>query len=114
MRRYVMFQFVAAILMTLVITQTLIGSGLRYALLPCMMLWALLYTMGLLNGGRANAIKMEVLRLVVVNCLLSFAMQYTEIAVSTEGWLLAALYTAASLIWLVSIKKPFRTVIYNS
>jgi len=114
MQRYVMFQFVAAILITLEITQILFGSGFRVALIPCLMLWALLYTLGLLSGGRPNAATLEVLRLVVFNWLASFALQVNGIAVSKEGWMLAALYTAVSLSWLVAIKKTGKTTIYES
>jgi sterol desaturase/sphingolipid hydroxylase (fatty acid hydroxylase superfamily) len=114
MRRYVMFQFVVAILITLEITQVLFGKGIRVALLPCLMLWALLYTLGLLSGGRTNAVTLEVLRLVVFNWLVSFALQYNGIGVSKEGWLLAALYTAASLLWLWHIKNSVKTIIYES
>ena len=114
MRRYVMFQFVVAILITLDITQILFGSGMLVALLPCLILWALLYTLGLLSGGRTNAVTLEVLRLVVFNWLLSFALQYNGIAVSKEGWVLAGLYTAASLLWLFSLKNSVKTTIYAS
>ena len=114
MHRYVMFQFVSAILVTLVITQNLVGSGLRVALLPCLMLWALLYTMGLLNSGRENAATLEVLRLVVLNWLVGLALQYNGIAVSSEGWILAVGYTAISLAWLFRVKKPIKTVVYDS
>ena len=114
MRRYVMFQFVSAILMTLVITQILFGSGLRVALLPCLMLWALLYTMGMLNSGRENAGMLEVLRLVVFNWLVSFALQYNGIAISSEGWILAVAYTAISVAWLFGVKKRFKTIVYSS
>lgn len=114
MRRYIMFQFVVAIFMTLVITQILVGSSPRHALLPCLMLWALLYTLGLLGSGRDNAIIYEVLRLVVVNWLVSFALQYNGIAVSTEGWILAAVYTLGSLLWLRRSKKTVKTIVYDS
>ncbi len=114
MRRYVMFQFVVAILITLGITQVLFERGIRVALLPCLMLWGLLYTLGLLNGGRANAVTLEVLRLVVFNWLVSLASQYNGIGVSKEGWLLAALYTAGSLSWLAYIKNNVKTMIYES
>jgi sterol desaturase/sphingolipid hydroxylase (fatty acid hydroxylase superfamily) len=114
MRRYVMFQFVVAILITLEITQILFGSGMRVALLPCLMLWALLYTLGLLSGGRTNAVKHELLRLVVLNWILTFALQYNGIAVSREGWMLAGLYTAASLLWLYVLKSNVKTTVYNS
>ena len=113
MRRYVMFQFVAAIMMTLVITQILVGSVRREALLPCLMLWALLFTLGLLSGGRTNAIRLEVLRLVVINWIVIFALQYNGVAVSTEGWIVAALYTSASLLWILGIKKAIKTMIYE-
>ena len=113
MRRYVMFQFVAAIMMTLVITQILVGSVRREALLPCLMLWALLFTLGLLSGGRTNAIRLEVLRLVVINWIVIFALQYNGVAVSTEGWIVAALYTSASLLWILGIKKTIKTMIYE-
>jgi hypothetical protein len=41
-------------------------AGAEAVLVPCLMLWALLYTLGLLNEGRGYATKFELLRLLVV------------------------------------------------
>ena len=111
MRWYVLFQFAAAILMTLIIIQVTVGSGLRNALLPCVLLWMHLYALGLLNEGRSNAITLEVLRLVAVNWMGILALNYTGVALTTAGWILAGLYTACSLTWLKVLNIRYKTII---
>ena len=64
--RYVLAQFA-------VIAAAILGIGALFAsvgagpvLVPCLMLWAQLYTLGLLNEGRVYATRFELLRLLVV------------------------------------------------
>ncbi|MEJ2129912.1 MAG: sterol desaturase family protein [Woeseiaceae bacterium] len=66
MQRYVMFQFVVAIVVTLAIAKLFAEEGANAVLLPCLMLWAQLWAIGLLNEGRGYAVKLELARLLVV------------------------------------------------
>jgi hypothetical protein len=50
------------------------------------------------------------LRLVAVNGLCLLAMQYSGFAVTTTGWMLASLYTAASLSWVIVLKTNYKTI----
>ncbi len=110
MRRYILFQFVVAVLAALMITQVFVFAGLRTAVIPCLLLWAQLYTIGLLNEGRSRAIEFEMLRLLGINLLGTLALQYNGIAVAAAGWVLAVLYTLGSLLWLQMIKKQLKTI----
>ena len=65
-RRYVIGQFVAGLGAALAISVIFALSGLRAALVPVLLLWALLYTVGLLNEGRDYAVRAEVVRLLAV------------------------------------------------
>ena len=40
--------------------------GVEAVVVPCLMLWALLYTLGLINEGRAYAWRFELVRLFLV------------------------------------------------
>jgi sterol desaturase/sphingolipid hydroxylase (fatty acid hydroxylase superfamily) len=64
--RYVLGQFMVAVAAILIIGALFATAGAGAVLVPCLMLWALLYTLGLLNEGRAYATKFELLRLLVV------------------------------------------------
>ena len=62
---YALVQFFAALALTLGIAQAFASSGAVAVLLPCLFLWAQLWTIGLLNEGRPEAVRCERLRLVV-------------------------------------------------
>ena len=64
--RYVLFQFAIAIAAVLGLSVLFAIAGAAAVLVPCLMLWAQLYTLGLLNEGRAYATKFELLRLLVI------------------------------------------------
>jgi sterol desaturase/sphingolipid hydroxylase (fatty acid hydroxylase superfamily) len=66
MRRYLAWQFVAAAFFVLWIGTVFGASGARAVLLPCVLLWATLYSFGLLSESRAFAVRFEILRLFVV------------------------------------------------
>ena len=110
MRRYILFQFVVAVASALMITQLFVLGGLRIVVIPCLLLWGQLYTIGLLNEGRSNAIAFETLRLLGLNLLGTLALQYNGIHVTAAGWVLAALYTLGSLSWLQFEKKRVETI----
>jgi hypothetical protein len=65
-RRYALAQFGVAVAATLGIAVLFATAGAMAVLLPCVLLWALLYTLGLLNEGRPYAGRYERARLLVV------------------------------------------------
>jgi sterol desaturase/sphingolipid hydroxylase (fatty acid hydroxylase superfamily) len=66
MRRYLAWQFVAAAFFILWIGTVFAASGPKVVLLPCILLWATLYSFGLLSESRAFAARLESLRLFVI------------------------------------------------
>ncbi|TDJ40901.1 MAG: fatty acid hydroxylase family protein [Gammaproteobacteria bacterium] len=110
MQRYVLFQFLAAISLGLLIANVYIGGGLRAIAALCIMLWAHLYTIGLLNQGRPNALVFESLRLVVVNGAALFAMRYSEFAVAPAAWVWIGIYTFVSMLWIIKLKSLVKTI----
>jgi sterol desaturase/sphingolipid hydroxylase (fatty acid hydroxylase superfamily) len=66
LRRYVLAQFLVALAATLVIGEMFVSSGARGVLIPCLMLWAQLYGLGLVNEGRPYALRLELFRLLFV------------------------------------------------
>jgi alkylglycerol monooxygenase len=109
MRAYVLFQFVAALAMSLVIIQIAAAGDLRNVLVPCVLLWTQLFTMGLLNEGRAGATKLELLRLVMVNAVGLYALKYTGLALSATGWIYVAAYLTISIFWLLVLQITYKT-----
>jgi alkylglycerol monooxygenase len=110
LRAYVLFQFAAALLLSLVIIQIAAAGDLRNVLLPSALLWAQLFTMGLLSEGRANAVGLELFRLIVINGAGLFALNYTGIALSGTGWNYVGTYLVVSLLWISISKYRYKTV----
>jgi sterol desaturase/sphingolipid hydroxylase (fatty acid hydroxylase superfamily) len=66
MRRYLVGQFVAAAFAILWIGMVFAAAGAKAVLLPCALLWATLYSFGLLSESRPRAYRFELLRLLVI------------------------------------------------
>jgi len=66
LKRYVVWQFVAAAIAVLWIGRLFAEKGATAVLLPCLLLWVTLYTLGLLSEGRSYARRFELLRLVAL------------------------------------------------
>jgi len=66
MRRYLVGQFVVAAVAVLWIGRAFAASGAMAVLLPCLLLWASLYSFGLLSEGRAYARRFEQLRVALL------------------------------------------------
>lgn len=64
--RYVLVQFAIVVATILSIAALFAAAGAGAVLVPCLMLWAQLYTLGLLNEGRAYAARFELLRLLII------------------------------------------------
>jgi sterol desaturase/sphingolipid hydroxylase (fatty acid hydroxylase superfamily) len=65
-RRYVLAQFMVAIVIVLLIADLYAKAGAIAVVWPCFALWAQLYTIGLLNEGRVYAARLEAVRLILV------------------------------------------------
>ena len=113
--RYVIGQFLAAAIAVLWIGYVYATSGMAAVVIPCLLLWAALYTMGILNEGRGYAVSAEVGRLAVLAPAGVYAYAGQGFANSTDSrlWLGLALYCALSLLWLlfsIRSKKIVETV----
>jgi sterol desaturase/sphingolipid hydroxylase (fatty acid hydroxylase superfamily) len=106
-RRYVVAQFLVAIAGALAIAELFADAGARAVLAPCLLLWAQLYTLGLLSEGRPYAVRMEVTRLLLVLPLGVVALQRNP-AIGLENVLLASgasIYAAVSLAGLAFVSR---------
>jgi sterol desaturase/sphingolipid hydroxylase (fatty acid hydroxylase superfamily) len=110
-RNYAIAQFVVAIGVTLWIGQLFATRGVAAVVWPCIGLWLLLYSLGLLNEARERAFAFELLRVVVFVPLLLIGYRAVGGELSTAGWVAAGAYIAGSLQWLYlssrGIKKRY-------
>ena len=65
LRRYLIAQFVASAFAVLWIGNLFAENGAMFVLLPCLLLWLTLYSVGLINEGRPHAARVEYLRLFI-------------------------------------------------
>ncbi|MBT8065891.1 MAG: sterol desaturase family protein [Gammaproteobacteria bacterium] len=102
-RHYVMVQFVLGIVGALLIADLYIQGGALAVLVPCVMLWLQLYTIGLLNEGRPGARRVELLRVLIAVPVLYFIATQSGIGVepSILGWLILAAYAIGSAVWVL-------------
>lgn len=97
---YVLAQFIVAVLLTLFIADIFAKLGSAAVLVPCILLWAQLYTLGLLNEARPHAAKFELLRLLVVVPIAVFALDGEIVHITPEIWVIVGVYSLVSFIWL--------------
>ena len=109
--RYVLAQFVIVVAAILGIGALFATAGAGAALVPCLLLWVQLYTLGLLNEGRAYATRFELLRLLVVMPAGAFALSLDErIALTPELIaIIGGAYVLASLVALLVVRKVINT-----
>ena len=108
LRVYALLQFLVAIAGSLVIAVLFAKAGARGVLIPCLLLWALLYTLGLINEGRAYAVRAELLRLLVVVPVAVAILPTEPDDIATPVlWPLAAVYIGVSVIALF-VAQQFR------
>lgn len=102
-RRYVFGQFMVAIALTLGIAVAFTMHGTRAVIAPCILLWAMLYALGLFNEGRAAAVRVELFRLLVIVPVSVAGLQLEGSLAVPAAWLWAAGcgYSAASLLALL-------------
>lgn len=112
-RHYVMGQFIIGIVGALMIAELYARQGAVAVLVPCVMLWLQLYTLGILNEGRDQARRIEWLRLLVAVPGLFLLLQGTGVGMqqSTAGWITVAIYSIVSAIWLWLVPRPKKDLI---
>ncbi len=107
-RRYVIGQFLVAAVGILWIGSLYANEGAAAVLLPCLMLWAALYGLGVVSEGRDYAIQFEIVRLLVLVPAGFFQMARTGI-VGVEnivpGWGIVLSYAIISGIALLTMKE---------
>jgi len=103
MRRYLAGQFALAACGVLWIGGEFASSGAAAVLLPCILLWAGLYSFGLLSEGRTYSLRFEMLRLVALMPL-GVAVLLHDRPPAAEGvaqiWIAAIAYSLVSLLLL--------------
>ena len=114
-KRYVLAQFGVAVVATLGIAVLFAASGAMAVLLPCVMLWALLYTLGLLNEGRPYAARLERARLLLVVPAGILGIVLAGVMPVPAAWLWAGvgIYVAASLAALHRVERPNQENLLN-
>ena len=104
-RRYLVWQFVAAAFFVLWTGALYAESGVRAVIVPCIALWATLYTLGLLSEGKRFAKRIEILRLSLVMPVSVYGMQQSALfgaASATSIWTATAAYVLGSALWLAN------------
>jgi hypothetical protein len=99
MGRYALGQFLVTILGVLAIAKLYAEQGASTVLVPCLLLWATLYTLGLFTEGRSYAVRFELIRLLMIVPLSVAAMMATSLIVESanEAWLITGLYSLGSV-----------------
>ena len=107
--RYVLAQFGIAVALTLGIAVLFASAGAMAVLLPCVLLWAMLYTLGLLNERRPYAMRFELARVLLIVPAGALGIVLTGQPPLPSVWLWAGVagYVAASLAglqWAAQLK----------
>jgi len=100
-RRYTVVQFLFAIVAVLWIGEVFVRDGAWAAIVPCLALWVLLLSLGMLNEGRRYARTFEFLRLLLVTPAILYGIHVTGSGVPELAWGAAAVYVLASSAWLL-------------
>jgi sterol desaturase/sphingolipid hydroxylase (fatty acid hydroxylase superfamily) len=99
-RRYVLAQFIVVVFTALFVAEVFSTKGAEAVLVPCVLLWTNLYTLGLLNEGRPYSARFEVIRLILVLPIGIYALAPALITLTPASILIFTTYILASLIWL--------------
>ncbi len=102
-RRYVMAQFLVTIVASLAIADMFATQGGQFVLVPCLLLWTNLYTLGLLNEGRPYAARFELLRLLLVIPIGFYAMNNVLIVINPLIAGILTAYVLGSTLWLTMV-----------
>lgn len=99
-RLYVIGQFVAAMLLAMFVAQQVVMQGTDAVLIPCLILWVHLYSIGFFSDGRESAVYLELVRLTIGNGFMFAWWAGSGTINEPLFWPLAGLYSAVSLVWL--------------
>ena len=97
---YVMGQFAVLALATMWVGDVYAKLGAQVVLLPCLLLWVSLFTIGLLNEGRKHAILFERIRLLIIVPMAFFAFDTAVLAMSLTVYLCLGSYILMSFLSL--------------
>ena len=119
-RVYVLAQFLVALAGALAVAALFARYGALAVLIPCVLLWTQLYTLGLLSEGRAYAPQAECLRLLLIVPGCALLLQYYGAMQLAPALLWAACmgYVCLSLAGVLLLPKrrqdkPDKTIIFN-
>ncbi len=104
-KRYVVAQFGVAIAVMLWLGVLFASEGAAAALVPCIFVWSLLLSLGLLNEARARARLFEFLRVLIVVPALLAVWYFSGRGASVTGMILVSLYAAISAAWFAAIQR---------
>ncbi len=101
-RQYLLAQFLLAVVATSAIGLLYAEVGLATTLVLCGLLWLTLYNLALLNEGRPQALRLELLRLLLVTpaALVWLALSESGRFADERLWAVAGVYLATSLVGL--------------
>jgi alkylglycerol monooxygenase len=99
-RRYVIAQFLVVVATVLSIAEVFAIHGAPVVLVPCLLLWANLYTLGLLNEGRPYAARFELVRLFLIVPVGVYGLGPMLIEKTPMVGFIVATYILVSALWL--------------
>jgi alkylglycerol monooxygenase len=99
MQRYLLAQFLAAVIVILWIGTVFAAEGARAVLLPCALLWFSLYALGLLSDQRPSAIRAEQWRLTAIVPLGVALLYYSGLVPVAAPTLVAATAAYVAISW---------------
>jgi alkylglycerol monooxygenase len=101
-RYYIIGQFVLAVVGILWIGQLYATQGLAVVVIPCLLLWVQLYTLGMISDRKDHAIRIELARLLVVSPLgvLAITMTSSAIVGNAVTWFAVLGYVLVSSVML--------------
>jgi sterol desaturase/sphingolipid hydroxylase (fatty acid hydroxylase superfamily) len=99
-RRYVVAQFLVVVALALSIADAFATQGAQVILVPCLLLWANLYTLGLLNEGRPYATQFELVRLFLIAPVGVYGLDTSLIEKTPTVGFIVATYILVSALWL--------------
>ncbi len=104
-RHYTVAQFVVAIVTVIWIGEVYATEGAMAVLVPCLALWVLLASLGMLNEGRPRARGFEIARLLVFVPASVSALHLAGAGLAPAAWAGVGAYVLTSLLWLASSRQ---------
>jgi sterol desaturase/sphingolipid hydroxylase (fatty acid hydroxylase superfamily) len=99
-KRYILAQFMLAVIGILWIGVLYATEGVQAVVVPCLLLWITLYSLGTLSETRSYALRVEQIRLFVAvpgAVLLLLQMSIIDVALADRVWAVVAAYLLLSL-----------------